>query len=140
MAALTLTAEQAVAMAQAAAIVATGKADGLESAWEDPDEVRRMHAAMAPYVELIRELQEELEVTSVDALREVAERIKSNATESIEYEQRCLRKLRAGNLGYCIAGGTPSETEEQTAAQVDERLGELAVAAAVLERLDGAVA
>jgi hypothetical protein len=86
MPAVKLTAEEAVYFAQEAAKTAAAM---LESR-DDPDAVRRSYAEGTPWVELIRELQEELEVTRLDELRQKAMALLPLAVEDLDMARRGL--------------------------------------------------
>lgn len=133
---LKLTAEQAVCMARATASVVAEYGEPFADLWDDPQEIRDRYDAMTPYVGLIRELQDEIEVTRLDTLRDVAERFRREALEVVKYDQQNLTKLRAGDESVLCAE-TPEESERLTRRYMDERLEEAAIAGTVLERLEG---
>lgn len=133
-----LTTEQAVRLADyTAAVVATGPDEGIDPNDHGPDGLRRRHAAQAPYVELLAELQDELEVTRTVALRIVAEELRACALDLAAYERGALAKVRADEPGWCYEGRTPDESERVTLGEIDRALDDLAIAGQVLALLDG---
>ena len=78
-------------------------------------------------------------VLEVDSdLVEMFEEWRSSVLNAVEYENSTLRKLRAGDMGWCHDGMSPPESERETLRYVDSLLDEVNACDSLLDR--GAVA
>lgn len=108
------------ANAEAAEFVALQAADALNRLvesergfpWDDPDACVKSHEALAPYVELIREMRSDAaETDKADLVVELLEETLKHAEESVAGEQHALEHIRAGDTGYFPVGKTQAEAE-----------------------------
>lgn len=133
-----LTAEQTVRLADyAAAIAVTGSDEGIDINDWGPHGLRRRHVDMAPYVELIAELQDELEVTRTVTLRAFASELREHALDLAACERVTLARVRSGERGWRLPGErTREESEQVVFGEIDRALDDLVIADAVLAQLD----
>lgn len=99
------------------------------------DELEATIDRFAVRLELMRATQTgELALTADVAA--TLERWRKLAVDYLDEQLAALKKLRAGDEGYCHVGSTPARTEARVLDEIDDTRRELAMCRAILEQLE----